>query len=276
MTGSRHNETTPHLVDTMSVRHWLPMFLAGESLAQSVTDGPLLVAIGVALLAGFVSFASPCVLPLVPGYVSYVTGMTGATRAAEAPRWRVVAGAGLFVAGFTAVFTLIGATIGGAGTWLLINAPILEKVVGGAVIALGLGYLGLIPGLQREARMRWLPTSGLIGAPALGAVFALGWVPCVSPTLAAVQGLAFVEGGADRGVMLSIAYGLGLGVPFVLVALGLAWTSTVVGALRRHGNWVTRIGGVLLLVIGVLLVTGWWGDFTIWLRSVVGPGQIGI
>lgn len=249
-----------------------------SGFAQTVTDGPVLAAIVVSVLAGLVSFLSPCVLPLVPGYLSYVTGLTGSDIETEErrKRWRVVAGSALFVAGFTAVFTVIGAAIGGSSVWLLTHAPMFEKLVGVAVIVLGLGYLGAIPGLQREWRMRALPASGLAGAPILGAVFALGWVPCVSPTFGAVQGLAYAEGTAERGIILSVAYALGLGIPFVLVALGLRWVAGTLAFVRRHGAWVTRAGGVLLIVIGLLLVTGWWGDFAIWLRSTVGPGEIGI
>lgn len=246
-----------------------------SNFAQTVTDGPLLAAIGVSALAGFMSFASPCVLPLVPGYLSYVTGMTGAD-ADNARKWRTVTGAGLFVAGFTAVFVVIGATVGTTATWLLLHQQTIERIVGAGIIVLGLAFLGVFPWLLREKRIRKLPASGLAGAPLLGAVFALGWVPCISPTLAAVQGLAFVDGSAERGVTLSTAYALGLGLPFLAIAVGMRWATGTVGFLRRHSRWVARAGGVMLILIGVMLVSGWWQEAMIWLRSSVGPGEIGI
>ncbi|NUS74061.1 MAG: cytochrome c biogenesis protein CcdA [Corynebacteriales bacterium] len=246
-----------------------------SSFANTVTDGPLLAAIGVSALAGFVSFASPCVLPLVPGYLSYVTGMSGAD-ADNSKKWRTVAGSALFVAGFTAVFVLIGATVGTAATWLLVHQQTIERVVGVGIVLLGLAFLGAFPWLLREKRIRKLPASGLAGAPILGAVFALGWVPCISPTLAAVQGLSFLEGSAERGVTLSIAYALGLGLPFLAIALGLSWATGTVAFLRKQSRWIARAGGVMLIIIGLMLVTGWWQDAMIWLRSSVGPGEIGI
>jgi cytochrome c-type biogenesis protein len=264
-----------------------------------VTNGPLALAVLIAAVAGLLSFLSPCVLPLVPGYVSYVTGLAGAdldaalgvdplgrpvssgatavverTRPARI-RMRVLAGSGLFVAGFTAVFTVLGFAAGSAGRWLLVYEPVLERVVGAAVVLLGLAYLGVLPGLGRTIRPA-LPRAGLAGAPVLGAVFALGWVPCVSPTLGAVLGLAYVEGSAGRGALLAVAYCIGLGVPFVLAGLGMRALLGALGVVRRHAGWVTRIGGVLLIAVGLLLLTGTWGDLVIYLRSIVRPGEIGL
>lgn len=271
--------------------------LADGGLASTVTDGPLIAAVAVAALAGLVSFLSPCVLPLVPGYISYVTGIAGADLDAAVGsdpagrpvdggavtiaertkvRGRVLAGSALFVAGFTAVFTVIGFTVGGLGTLLLDYQPVLEKVIGGLIIVVGLAFLGVIPGLQREARVRRLPTSGLAGAPLLGAVFGLGWIPCVSPTLAAVQGLAYVQGGAARGAVLAIAYCLGLGLPFIAFGLGFRRLLGAFAAVRRHSVWVTRVGGALLIAVGLLLLIGTWNDVVIWVRDLVGPGEIGI
>ncbi|GAA0230648.1 cytochrome c biogenesis CcdA family protein [Cryptosporangium japonicum] len=263
--------------------------------AGLVTDGPLIVAAGVSVLAGLVSFLSPCVLPLVPGYVSYVTGIAGAdldaalgtdpsgrpvssaggvavaTRPSRVQvRGRLLAGSMLFVAGFSAVFTLVAFAFGGLGGVLFENQVTLQRVVGALVIVFGLGYLGVLPGLQREARVRWLPVSGLAGAPLLGAVFGLGWIPCVGPTLGAVLGLATVQGGAGRGAFLALAYCVGLGVPFVLFALGFRRLLGAFAAVRRHSAWVVRIGGVLLIAVGVALLFGFWDDLVIWIRSVFG------
>jgi cytochrome c-type biogenesis protein len=283
------------------------------SLPSLVTDGPLVVAAGVSALAGLVSFLSPCVLPLVPGYVSYVTGIAGADldaalgsdpsgRAVAPPadedaaapataagtvlapprpvrsrtrvRGRVLLGSLLFVAGFTTVFTLLAFATGGVGGFLLVHQQALERVVGALVIGFGLGYLGLLPGLQREARVRWLPASGLAGAPLLGAVFGLGWIPCVGPTLGAVLGLAAVQGGAGRGAALAVAYCAGLGIPFVLFGLGFRRLLGGFASIRRHSKWVVRVGGVLLVAVGAALLFGVWDDLVIWVRSTLGAGGV--
>jgi cytochrome c-type biogenesis protein len=276
--------------------------LASGDLAATVVDGPLVVALAVSAAAGLVSFLSPCVLPLVPGYISYVTGIAGAdldaavgsdpsgrpvppraatpggagTLVAERRRvrGRVLLGSGLFVAGFTAVFTLIGATVGGVATALYEYRPVLEKVVGGLIIVLGLAFVGLIPGLQREARIRRLPATGLAGAPLLGVVFGLGWVPCVSPTLSAVLGLASTHGTVGRGVALTVAYCLGLGLPFILFGLGFRRLLGALAVIRRHSVWVTRAGGAMLVAVGLLLLTGAWNSVVIWLYDVFGQGEI--
>jgi cytochrome c-type biogenesis protein len=187
----------------------------------------------------------------------------------------VLLGSGLFVAGFTAVFTLIGATVGGLASTLLEHQSLVEKVVGALVVVLGLGFMGFIPGLQREARIRRLPATGLAGAPLLGVVFGLGWVPCVSPTLSAVLGLAAADGSVARGVTLTVAYCLGLGLPFILFGLGFRRLLGALAVVRRHSVWVTRVGGALLVVVGLLLLTGLWSDLVIWLYGVFGQGEIG-
>lgn len=268
----------------------------GTAFADTARSGPLLLALTVSLVAGLVSFLSPCVLPLVPGYVSYVTGLAGAdldaalgtdplgrpvrsettTPARARVRWRIVAGSLLFVAGFTIVFVLSGVVVAGLGQALMAHQTLLERIVGAVVIVLGLGFLGVIPGLQREARFHRLPSAGLIGAPVLGAVFALGWVPCVGPTLGAVLGLASVQASLDRGVLLSVAYCLGLGIPFLLFGLGFRRLLVAFTAIRRHSRWVTRIGGGLLILVGLALLTGAWDQFTVWLRATVGAGGVGI
>ena len=261
----------------------------GEAFAGLVTDGPLLVAAAVAALVGLVSFASPCVLPLVPGYLSYVTGLVGsgtttapapaptgagptATAVAEAvdtrpPRGRMVLGALLFVLGFTAVFVTVGTAIGGLGRLLLVHNDVITRVLGVVVIVVGLAFLGRIPLLQRTTRLSLRPAAGLAGAPLLGVVFGLGWTPCLGPTLAAVYSLAATEATAGRGAVLSVAYCLGLGVPFVLVAIGARWAVGATTFLRRHARAVTRTGGAILVLVGVLLVTGAWTEMMQWLRS---------
>jgi cytochrome c-type biogenesis protein len=259
----------------------------GTSFASIASSGPLLLAVGVAVLAGLVSFLSPCVLPLVPGYVSYVTGMAGADLDAAlgtdplgrpvprsgggaAVRGRIVTGTLLFVAGFTVVFTLAGLGVARAGRALLVHQRIEEIVVGALIVVLGFAFLGLIPGLQRDLRLRRLPAAGLAGAPVLGAVFGLSWTPCLGPTLVAVLGLAETGGQAGRAVTLTVAYCLGLGIPFLAFGLGLRRLLGVFAAVRRHSRWVTRFGGVLLVLVGIALLTGGWAEFVIWLRAVAG------
>jgi cytochrome c-type biogenesis protein len=268
--------------------------------AHIAAAGPLAAALAVSVLAGVVSFFAPCMLPLLPGYLSYVTGLTGAdldlltatghpatghpsTRPdVDDParrrrvRGRAVVGAGLFVAGFTAVFTLLAYAAGQAGRALLVHARAIEITVGVLTIVLGLGFAGLIPFLHRQWRLTRLPRAGLVGAPVLGATFALSWTPCLSPTLTAVLGLAAVSGSAARGTLLAAAYSAGMGLPFIGVALGASWLTRTIGLVRRHGNAITRAGGLLLVAIGVALLTGAWTDLVNWLRATVGPGRIGI
>ncbi|HET8682023.1 MAG TPA: cytochrome c biogenesis protein CcdA [Micromonosporaceae bacterium] len=246
----------------------------GEAFAEIAAGGPLLFAVGVAALAGLASFLSPCVLPLVPGYLSYVTGLAGADLDDGRRRGRVLAGTLLFVAGFTVVFTLTGVLAAGVGTALLVHGRAVQAVIGALTILLGLAFLGLVPGLQREWRLRVMPNAGLAGAPVFGAVFALGWVPCVGPTLGAVLGLATVGGQPARGAVLGVAYCLGLGVPFVAFGLGFRRLIGVFGAVRRNSRWVTRAGGALLVLVGLALVTDGWTELVNWLRTTVGVGEV--
>lgn len=232
-------------------------------------SGPLLVAALVAVLAGAVSFASPCVVPLVPGYLAYLAGLVGAdappVTAAEAQeqrsgKWRVAAAAGLFVAGFTVVFGTILVGVVWLADALVANEAVLQRVGGVVMIAMGLAFVGLIPVLQNERRVHWVPRAGLWGAPLLGAVFGLGWVPCIGPTLAGVVAVAAGTGGGSlRGVVLTLAYCAGLGLPFVVIALGASRAVTALGWLRRHTRAIQIGGGVLMVGVGVLLVTGLWG-----------------
>ncbi|MFG1776769.1 cytochrome c biogenesis CcdA family protein [Micromonospora sp. NPDC049048] len=281
----------------------------GETFSELAQSGPLLLAIGAAALAGLVSFLSPCVLPLVPGYLSYVTGLAGADlethrpgarkgspstdsdpttsggglavreRAEPAPaavKGRVLAGTLLFIGGFTAVFTATAILFASVGRVFFEYQRALEIVIGGLIVVLGLSYVGLLPGLQREFRIQRLPAAGLLGAPVFGAVFALSWVPCVGPTLGAVIGMAAVGGQTDRAVVLAVAYCVGLGVPFVVFGLGFERLLGVFRAVRRNSRWVTRLGGALLVLIGLALVTGGWTNFVIWLRTIVGVGEVSI
>jgi cytochrome c-type biogenesis protein len=244
--------------------------MGGSGFASTASSGPLALAIGVAALAGIVSILSPCVLPLVPGYLSYVTGLAGADLDDERThkvRGRVLAGTTLFVLGFAVVFTILAVSVAGIGYTLKSHQDALNIGLGVLIIVLGLGYLGLIPGLQQEARISKLPAAGLIGAPVFGAIFALSWLPCVGPTLGAVLALATTSGQTDRAVALALAYSLGLGIPFVLFGLFFRRLLGVFRAIRRNSRWVTRIGGVLLILVGLTLVTGQWNDFLIWLQT---------
>jgi cytochrome c-type biogenesis protein len=258
----------------------------GDSFANAVTDGPLLLALPVAAAAGLVSFLSPCCLPLMPGYLSYVTGLAGSELAGAAPtaegdvlveapprqarRARVAVGSVLFVLGFSAVFVSEGLLFGSLGALFVDHRVAIERVLGAVTIVMGLAFLGLVPGLDRDVRVHRLPSTGLAGAPLLGIVFGLGWTPCLGPTLAAVQGLAFTQASAGRGAVLTAAYCLGLGIPFVLTGLAFERALRAFAVVKRHYGVVKAVGGGLLVVVGVLLVTGLWEQFTIHLRVLIG------
>ncbi|MBT2528449.1 sulfite exporter TauE/SafE family protein [Streptomyces sp. ISL-99] len=234
-------------------------------LAAAITDpnstvlgGALILALPIAVAAGLVSFFSPCVLPLVPGYLSYVTGISG-TDLAEAKRGRMVVGASLFVLGFTAVFVSTGTLFGYFGSTLQEYQETLSVVLGGLMILMGVLFMGLMPWItQREFRFHKRPSAGLAGAPVLGALFGIGWAPCTGPTLTAVQSLALSEASAGRGAILTVAYCLGLGVPFVIAAVAFRRALGAFAWVKKHYAWVMRIGGVMMIVTGLLLVTGVW------------------
>ena len=233
---------------------------------MSVVTGPFVLAAPVALAAGAVSFLSPCVLPLVPGYLSYVTGMSGADIGAEPRRrWslrsRTALGAALFVLGFSLIFVAYGSFFGGLGSALAVHRRVLQQVFGAITIVLGVvfsGVLGTVPLFNREIRPHRLPRAGLAGAPVLGALFGLGWTPCIGPTLAAVQGLAFSTSTttAGRGALLTLFYCAGLGLPFLAVALAFRQALGVLGVVRRHSTVVMAVGGLLLVAVGVAELTG--------------------
>ncbi|MFF9508014.1 cytochrome c biogenesis CcdA family protein [Streptomyces sp. NPDC014724] len=230
--------------------------LPGEN--STIVDGALIVALPVAVLAGLVSFFSPCVLPLVPGYLSYVTGVSG-TDLAQARRGRMVAGASLFVLGFTAVFVSGGALFGFFGQTLQEHSGTLSKILGVLMILMGIFFMGLMPWMtQREFRIHKRPVTGLVGAPLLGALFGIGWTPCLGPTLSSVSILAMQQGTAGRGAILTVAYCLGLGIPFVLAAVAFRKALGAFGWVKRHYAWVMRIGGVMMIATGLLLLTGVW------------------
>ncbi len=239
--------------------------------------GPILAALAVCLLAGLVSFASPCVVPLVPGYLSYLAAVVGvdeqpqpgALKAPPAARWRVAGSAALFVAGFTVVFLLGTVAVLGMTTRLITDQVVLQRVGGVLTILMGLVFVGYVPALQRQLRFAPRQLSTVAGAPLLGAVFALGWTPCLGPTLTGVITVASATDGASvaRGIVLTIAYCLGLGIPFVLLAFGSASAVAGLDWLRRHTRVLQVVGGLLLIAVGVALVSGVWNDFISWLRD---------
>jgi len=251
-------------------------------VTETVASGSLLIAMAIAFAAGVVSFLSPCVLPLAPGYLSYITGLTGAEIAGEeedradggavtttvAIKSRVLLGSLLFVLGFSLVFVSYGLLFGSLGSLLLQWQDVITRVLGVIVIVMGLGFMGVIPGLQREWRMHRMPSYSIWGAPLLGVLFGLGWSPCIGPALTAVQSLAFTEASAARGALLSLVYSLGLGLPFIALGLAFRYAAGTLGWVRRHYVLTKRIGGGLLVLIGVLLVTGLWNDLTIWMRTI--------
>lgn len=256
--------------------------IVGQAVA-TVSAGPLLAAAPIALLAGLVSFASPCVLPLLPGYLGYLGGMVGATRApassrgrsgggtlTRASRRRLLAGVLLFVLGFSTVFVGLGVVFALAGLRLAAWTDVILRVAGVLVILLGLAFVGAVPFLQRERRLAVNPrTAGLWGAPVLGVTFGLGWTPCIGPTLAAVLTLSF--GGADpaRGALLAAVYCLGLGLPFIVLALLLDHSTRLIGWLGRHARTLQIVGGTMLVVVGLALVTGLWGELMNRLQGTV-------
>lgn len=231
----------------MSVADWF---------VEQVTSGTMVVALPVAAAAGLVSFLSPCVVPLLPGYVSFATGLAAADLE-DARRGRMLAGTALFVLGFTAWFVVVGVTTGALGSWLWEYQREISVVLGAVTVVVGLVFMGL-PWLQRDVRVHAVPWVGVGAAPMLGLLFAIGWTPCLGPTIIAVQSLAITEGSVARGVALSVAYSLGLGLPFIALGLSYRRTLGAVRWIRRHQRWVTRLGGAMMVLVGLLLITGWW------------------
>ena len=232
-----------------------------DFLIEQLTGGTLLAALPIALLAGFISFLSPCVLPLVPGYVAYATGYA-------TTKGRVFIGSFLFVLGFTFLFASYGLAFGGLGSQIVEYEDLITKILGVFTIAMGTIFLGLFPFAPTFAP-KVSTTGGIAGAPLLGILFGIGWTPCIGPALATVQTLAFTESSATRGAILSIGYGIGLGIPFILSGLYLDRSKRVRAFFLRRGSMISKIGGLLLIVIGVLQLTGMWGDLMINLRSSI-------
>jgi cytochrome c-type biogenesis protein len=234
--------------------------------AEVVLSGQLLLAIPIALLAGLISFASPCVLPLVPGYLGYIGGFADAgsasaddeLKAKRRGRRRLLLGVALFVLGFSVIFIAYGAAFGAVGAWLRIWQDGITRVLGVLVIVLGLLFVGQVSFLQRTFKPNWRPATGLVGAPLLGIVFGLGWTPCIGPTLSAIVALSLDGGSPWRGALLGLFYCLGLGIPFLLVALGLNWVTGSVAFLKRHIRVINIVGGALIIAVGLLMVTGVW------------------
>jgi len=275
------------------------------SAASLVGSGPLLLAIPVAAAAGAVTFLSPCCLPLVPGYLAYITGMSGADAGADGaavavadsgadlraagagggvttrprtsaaapaqpPRGRAVAGTALFVLGFSAVFSLIGLAAGGVGQLLQTHADGITQVLGGVTILLGLLFFGAFDRFMFAGRIfkpSFRPRAGLAGAPVLGVMFGIGWTPCIGPTLGVVMALSLQSGTAARGAFLCFVYGLGLGIPFLVVAAIFQRMVGVLGFFKRNARMVSRVGGVLLIIVGLLEVTGAWTAAIVWLKQ---------
>lgn len=247
------------------------------------------MAAGIAALAGMISFASPCVVPLVPGYLAYLAGVVGAdappvdeseAQTTRRGRWRVAGAAALFVAGFSVVFAAGAVLILGLSDALLANEQVLQRVGGVVTVAMGLVFLGLIPALQRDVRIHRVPRAGVWGAPLLGAVFGLGWTPCLGPTLLGVisvaAGTQADTASTVRGVLLVLAYCLGLGIPFVVLAMGARWAVRSAGWLRRRGRAIQLAGGALLVVVGLLLVTGLWGQIVSVVREPIAGFELPI
>lgn len=230
-------------------------------VVEQLMSGTLIAALPIALFAGLISFLSPCVLPLVPGYVAYATGFSNS-------KGKVLLGSTLFVLGFTFVFASYGLAFGGLGSQIAANEDLITKVLGIFTIAMGTIFLGVFPFAPTIAP-KISTTGGIAGAPLLGVLFGVGWTPCIGPALATVQTLAFTESSATRGAILSIGYGIGLGVPFILSGLYLDRSKKIRSFFLRNGSTISKIGGILLILIGFMQLTGLWSDLMINLRSLI-------
>lgn len=229
----------------------------GDWFAQTAGSGAFAIAAPIALLAGLASFFSPCMMPLLPAYLSYVTGLS-ASDLGQANKGRMVAGSALFVTGFSVMFISYGAVFGAVGFRLLAYQNVINVVLGFLTIGMGLVFMGWVPFAQRQLRVNFVPKVGLTAAPLLGLLFGVGWTPCLGPTLTAVLSLSMSDGSAARGSLLTAFYCLGLGLPFIGAALAYQRTLSAVGWARRHHSALARIGGGLMIVIGLLLLTGLW------------------
>ncbi|MGW6198487.1 cytochrome c biogenesis CcdA family protein [Kribbella sp. NPDC055110] len=239
----------------------------GQWFADSMT-GSMVVALPIAVLAGAISFFSPCVVPLLPGYLSYVTGLSAAELGSD-KRGRMLAGTALFVAGFSAVFILTGVVFGKVGDLLIDHQTAITRVLGALTVVLGLVFLGGFGFLQKDVRVHRVPAVGIAAAPLLGVLFGFGWTPCIGPTLGTVMTLATTQGSTGRGATLALVFSLGLGIPFIVAALAFRRMLSAVAWVRKHQLLVIRIGGVLMIAVGLLLLTGVWDAMTADLRQWV-------
>lgn len=227
-----------------------------------IFDGSLLAAVPVALIAGLVSFLSPCILPLIPGYLSFIGGFA-------AKRSRVVLGSVLFVLGFGTVFVLLGALAGSLGI-AVSSMQIVQRILGVLIALLGLVMIGQFGFMQRTFRVQVSPKLGIWSAPLLGVAFGLGWTPCIGPTLSAVLALSLDQASAGRGVLLAIAFTVGIGLPFILMAFGFGWATNSVAFVKKHIRTFNLVGGGLLIVLGLLMAFGLWASIVSWLQEVTG------
>ena len=245
----------------------------GTWFFSTALDGSMPLAIAVAIVAGAASFFSPCVLPLIPGFLAYSTGLTGSELQA-AGRTKLVLGSMLFVLGFSTVFVAYGAAFGLVGHWLWAYREPVTIFLGGLTIVLGLVFAGALPWFQGEFRVHSAPTIGLTGAPMLGLLFGLGWTPCIGPTLSAITALSMNQGSVLRGGLLSLAYCGGLGIPFIFVAITLGGAAGRLKWIRDRSRWVARLGGGTLVVMGTLLILGRWNDVIGSLRQILPRGGL--
>lgn len=240
------------------------------SVGEIVFGGPLLLALPLALLAGFVAFASPCVLPLVPGYLGYVGGFSQGGGVVTRPKTRLMFGVLLFIAGFSTVFIGFSIAFASLGLLLLGWLDVIIRVAGLLVVLMGFVFIGQVSFLQGSLKLPVANANGFVGAPILGVVFGLGWAPCIGPTLIAVNTLALSVGDIPRAVALAIAYCVGLGVPFILIALGFGWVSNSVSWLKKNIRAINIAGGILLMAIGSAMVSGLWQIWMSSLQAVIG------
>ncbi|AZQ77176.1 MAG: cytochrome c biogenesis CcdA family protein [Flaviflexus sp.] len=250
----------------------MPLSLA-DSFVSAVTGGPMLLALGAALVAGLVSFASPCVLPLLPGYLGYFSSLAPATAEGQ-KSWRLAGSVALFVAGFSAVFVLLGVVFSAAGARFTQYQDTVMMIAGAIIIVMGIAFIGGLPFLQRTTRLNIQKRGGPLGAFLLGGVFGLGWTPCIGPTLAAVLSMSFSSGSVERGTILTVAYCIGLGLPFIIAALTVDRSTKILGWLRRNSRTVQIFGGVALILVGLLMVTGWWIDIINWVANLSGQTEL--